>query len=171
MKIALNAALGCFLFGMLGALPAIADPSPAGPLSVSGELICKLGKSGTENVVVSGKITGIDAQTRVVETKGLGYVFAILNPPIYTTDSNLQNLNIPCSVGQAAINLASTAFCGLGSLSSLSLDPNLLNSPIILNLANNLAGTSTKTTSLAMNDGRILHQWNMFCNGSISAPQ
>jgi len=136
-----------------------ATTAKADTLAISAELVCKTGKAGTDTVVVSGKGSYVNLETNVYDTKPLSYVLGQLNPPIETSDQNLQNQNIPCSLATAATDASALRNFCINSLAlSLGITQNTLNIGV------NVKFSMSPSTTVVLNNGNIVHHWHGICS-------
>lgn len=138
-----------------------ATAAKADTLAISAELVCKTGKAGTDTVVVSGKGSYVNLGTGSYDTQPLAYVLGQLTPPINTTDANLQNQNIPCSLATAAVDAAALRNLCINSLAlslGIAIPVNTLNIGIDVKFA------MAPSTTVVLNNGNIVHQWHGICS-------
>lgn len=138
-----------------------ATTAKADTLAISAELVCKTGKAGTDTVVVSGKGSYVNLGTGGYDTQPLAYVLGQLNPPIETTDQNLQNQNIPCSLATAAVDASALRnLC----INSLALSLGITVPTNTLNIGINVKFAMSPSTTVVLNNGNIVHHWHGICS-------
>ena len=141
-----------------------ATAAKADTLAISAELVCKAGKAGTDTVVVSGKGSYVNLGTGSYDTQPLAYVLGQLNPPVETTDSNLQNQNIPCSLATAAVDAAALKNLCINSLAAslgITMPTNTLNIGVDVKFA------MSPSTTVVLNNGNIVHHWHGICSTDL----